>query len=680
MNKQTYYVKNLTCPNCAKKVENGIAKLPGVKQASLDFATTKLFIESEKLFDLKELQKIVSALEPGVKLETEKLKSKIITNEIKKDMLILIIGFVVGLVGLLLPASIAKMVLLYVAGALLLYKTFNKAVILIIKNKTINENFLITLSVIGTYIINEHLEGLMVIILYSIGKILENISINNSRKNIENLMEIKPEFARVIRKGKELQVAPEEVAIGEIIRVLPGERIALDGEVVEGKSSVNVSHITGESMPAYLEKGSTVISGSIVQDGMLEIKTNSAYENSTAKKIMDLIENATAKKSKTETFVSKIARWYTLGVLILATLVTTISALVFDLPLAESFYRGLILLVISCPCAFAISVPLSYFSGIGRASKAGILVKGSNYLDLATQIKEIIFDKTGTLTTGIFSVEEVVSVSDKYTSEDVLQFAVLGEQHSVHPIAKAIFQYGKHIPLEKVDNFKETSGKGVSYTLHGKKVFIGKNISQTDVSTSVLIKVDDKDIGYINLSDQIKATSQTACNNLSKQKIKLSILSGDNRAVTQKVATALNIQDYNYSLLPQDKYSILEKKLNNINKGHIAFVGDGLNDAPSLSRADVGISMGLKGSTASIEASDIVLADDNPNKINYLIKISKFTKSVIVQNIAFAGLTKLLFLTLGTLGLVGMLGAVFADVGVTILTILNTLRIINYKL
>lgn len=680
MNKQTYFVKNLSCPNCAKKIEKGIAGLEGVKAVTLDYATTKLFIESTDNFEINQLQKIVSKLEPGVIIEREKQKIQVLTKDIKNDIIILSIGFILGLIGLFLDAGALQLIFLYVAGALLLYKTFIKAVMLLVKNKTIDENFLLTISVVGTYIINQHMEGLMVIILYSIGKILENISLNNSRKNIANLMEIKPEFARVIKSGKEEILNPENVSIGEIIRVLPGERIPLDGEVVGGNSAVNVSHITGESMPAYLKAGSTAISGSIVQDGLLEIKTSSAYENSTVKKIMDLIENATAKKSKTETFVSRVARWYTLGVIVLASLVTLISALVFNVELAESFYRGLILLVISCPCAFAISVPLSYFSGIGRASKAGVLVKGSNYLDLSTKIYEIIFDKTGTLTTGVFSVEEIVSLTSDYSKEEILRLAVLGEQHSTHPIAKAIVEHGKHIKLEKVDNFKEISGKGISYTLQDKEIFIGKNTNVSGASTSVLVKVDHNKVGYINLSDQVKVSSKLACDSLVKQKIKLSMLSGDNQAVTKKVADILNIKDYNYSLMPEEKYSILEEKLAAKTNGYIAFVGDGLNDAPSLTRADLGISMGLKGSTASIEASDIVLADDNPNKINHLIKVSKFTKKIIIENISFAGLTKLTFLVLGTLGLTGMLGAVFADVGVTLITILNTIRIIKFRL
>ncbi len=680
MSKQTYYVKNLNCPNCAKKIEKSIAGLNGIKAVKLDFSTTKLFIESDDAFEVTQLQKVVSKIEPSIILEREKPKAEIVTKVIKNDILILIIGFILSVIGLLLPSGMAQIVFLYIAGALLLYKTFIKSIVLLVKNKTINENFLLVISVVGAYVINKHMEGLMVIILYSIGKILENISINNSRKNIVSLMEIKAEFARVIRNGKEEEVNPEKVEVGEIILVLPGERIALDGEVVGGSSAVNVSHITGESMPALLKIGSIAISGSIVQDGLLEIKTTSAYENSTVKKIMDLIENATAKKSKTETFVSRVARWYALGVIALAVVVILVAHLAFQFTLVDSFYRGLVLLVISCPCAFAISVPLSYFSGIGRASKAGILVKGSNYLDLATQINEIIFDKTGTLTTGVFSVEEVVSNNEKYSKEEILRLSVLGEQHSTHPIAKAIFEYGKNIKLEKVDNFKEISGKGIFYLLDGKQVFIGKNTSADNTSTSVIVKVDNDEVGYINLSDQVKNASKKACDRLVKQNIKISMLSGDNKIVTQKVADVLNIKEYSSSLLPEEKYASLEKKLQENKKGFVAFVGDGLNDAPSLTRADLGISMGLKGSTASIEASDIVLADDNPNKINHLIKISKFTKKIILQNISFAVLTKLTFLVLGTLGLAGMLGAVFADVGVTLITILNTIRIIKYRL
>lgn len=515
----------------------------------------------------------------------------------------------------------------------------------------------------------------MVIALYSIGKLLENLALNKSRKSIEKLTNLKPEQAVKLVDGKEQIVSPNEVQIGEIIIVKPGEQVPIDGIIVDGEANIDVQSLTGESLPKHLQSNDEILSGSIVLDSVLKIQTTSVYENSTVYKILDMIENASEKKSKTETVISKMTKWYTLGVILLALLVWGIVwAITKDINTA--IYRGLIFLVVSCPCAFAISVPLTYFSGIGNASKKGILIKGSNYLDAAANLKVIAFDKTGTLTTGEFKIKEIISLSEKYTQEDIIYLSALGEKNSLHPLAKTIV---KNCPkeLQEVENLKEVPGEGVYFNFDNNNYFAGrKNKLLTD--TTVELYENEEKIGEIKLEDTIKDTSITACNELNKMGIQTVMLSGDNQFVVENVANQIGINKAYSNLLPQDKFNWIEnEKVNSKNK--IGYVGDGLNDAPSLTLADVGFSMGLKGNAASIEASDIVLANDNPEKIVESIKISRYTKKIVWENIALAAGIKIIFLSLGAFGVTGMLSAVIADVGVTLLAIINSLRALRYK-
>ena len=471
--------------------------------------------------------------------------------------------------------------------------------------------------------------------------------------------------------GKEEKVYPDSVEVGSTIIVRAGEKVPLDGIVLEGSSMLDTQSLTGESLPFTIKEGEEILSGSIVLDGVLVIKTTKSCTESTVSKIMNLIENAESKKSKTETFISKITRWYTLGVFVLSVLVWGIVwAVTGDFNTA--LYRGLIFLVVSCPCAFAISVPLAYFSGIGNASRKGILIKGSNYLDACAKLDVVAFDKTGTLTTGEFKIDRVESYNN-LTEEEVIYLASLGEQNSLHPLAKSILAQNTR-ELEKVENIKEVAGEGVYYGFMGKNYFIGRK-NREGKNTCVEVYENDELIGKIYLSDSIKDTSILATQELKDMNIKTVLLSGDNKEIVEHTSEKLGIDEYKYSLLPQDKYSWIEE--NKVNSS-IAYVGDGINDAPSLMLADVGISMGINGSPASVEASDIVLVDDNPNKVPMAIKLSRYTRKIVWEDIILSAGVKFTFLLLGALGITGMLSAVFADVGVTVLAILNSMRALKH--
>lgn len=659
----------LDCPNCAKTLENAINKSDCIINAKIDFF--KGIIEFESNNKDKAIQTIIDItkqIEPEATIVTSNQKHN---KNILLDITILILGLLLSFTCLFTTKNIFLYWILFSISAILLgYKTFYKAIKLLFKG-IINENLLLTISVIGAAIIGEHMESLMVIGLYSIGKVLESIAVNKSKKSIEELTKFRPEFAIILKDNQEIMVKPDEVNINDIIIVRPGERISLDGVIVNGIANLDMQNITGESLPVSVSKDSEVISGSIVLDGVLEIKVTTEYNKSTVNTIIDLIETATENKSKTETFITKITKWYTLGVIILSIIVFLLVYTVTNNS-DTAIYRGLIFLVISCPCAFAISVPLTYFSGLGNASKNGILIKGSNYLDACARLNMIAFDKTGTLTNGDFAITNISSYSKKYGNDDILYIAALGEQYSLHPLAKSITHHNRR-PLSKVENFKEISGLGISYN-YNNKYFIGKN--KDNNNTSVEIYENDIKIGEIYFKDNIKEEAKSTCEQLSDLNIKKVILSGDKESVVKQIAKEINIDEYYFSLLPQDKFNwIKENKESNI----IGYVGDGLNDAPSLALSDIGFCMGIKGNNASIEAADIIIANDNLNKIPLAINISKYTRKIVWQNIIFSALIKILFLTLGALGITGMLSAVVADVGVTLLAILNSLRALDYN-
>lgn len=677
-------IQGLKCPNCAKALENELNKIENVKKVSINFVKNSLTFETDNYST--SYQKIVAIthnLEPQVSLkEATKTSAK---KTFFIDLSVLIFGIILGVCALFIPQPIWSGWVLYVLSALIIgYKTYIKAIKLLFKG-IVNENLLVTISVIGATIVGDHMshggmgghaEGLMVITLYTIGKIIEGLALNKSRNSIAELTNLKPDYAVLLVNEEEKRVAPQQVQIGDVIIVRAGERVAVDGIVIEGSATLDKQSLTGESLPSVVKEQNEILSGSIVLDGVLKIRTTQRYEGSTVSRILNLIENASDKKSKTETVISKVARYYTLAVMCLAVIVFGIEYLVLK-DLSTAIYRGLIFLVVSCPCAFAISVPLTYFSGLGNASKKGILIKGSNYLDVCAKLNTIAFDKTGTLTTGKFEVEKIESLNKNLSEDDILYLSALGEQNSLHPLAKSIVEKNTK-KLVKVSAVKEIAGEGVYFEYKTEKYFVGRKGKTDKQNTIVELFKGNTKLGIIYLKDAIKQTSKTLSKDLEALGVKSVLLSGDNNKIVSSVAKELNINDYYAELLPQDKFNYLEKvKQNKLTK--LGFVGDGINDSPSLMLADVGISMGLNGSTASIEASNIVLVDDNPQKVVTAIKVSRYTRKIVWQNILLSAGIKVLFLTLGALGVTGMMWAVIADVGVTLLAILNSLRALKYK-
>ena len=671
--KKTVRITGLDCPHCALSLQNQINKIDGVKNCEIDFTHSKLKFESENIdADLQKIVDLTKQLEPDAVIEDNTKKQQKTNKKLIFDIILIVFGIILGVLCCFVAKTTWLKITLFCLSAIILgYKTYIKAIKLLLKG-TVNENMLVTISVIGAGVIGETMEALMVIALYSIGKIFESIAIEKSKNSIEEIINIQPNFAVVIRDNKELSVAPEEVKINEIIIVKPGERIALDGVVVSGSANVDMQSLTGESMPVFFKEEDEILSGAILIDGVLKIRVTHEYKNSTVSKIINLIENAQEKKSKTETVISKISKWYTLGVVCFSAIVFLVIYLITK-NLNISFYRAFSMLVISCPCAFAISVPLAYFSGIGNASSHGVLIKGSNYLDILSNINTVIFDKTGTLTTGEFKVEDIISYNNSYTKEDILKICAIGEKNSLHPIAKSIVSYylEKNANIEDATNVKEIAGEGVYFTFNSKNYFVGKRNKDNTTSNVEIYENFDR-IGQIILKDEIKSSSYTSISQLNNMGIKTVMLTGDNNVVASSVATELKIGEYKSNLLPQDKFNYIQALKENKNN-IIAYVGDGINDAPSLTLSDVGISMGLNGSSASIEASDVVLTQDDTQKIITAIKISKKTHRIVWQNIIFSGLIKISFLILGALGVTGMIYAVFADVGVTLIAIVNSL-------
>ena len=645
------------------------------------------------------IEKIVQSIEPEVELLEVNSKSKDLKNEkAQKEnrkklwlhILRLVIGIIVAGVGLYVPMpQITSTIFIALGYAILLFKTAKNAVKLLFKSKTINENLLITISCIGAYLVGKSSEGLMVIILYEIGKILEEKAINKTRKSISDLMDIKPEYAN-LKKGDEIEIVePSEVKVGDIVVAKQGEKIPLDGVVVKGTASLNTASLTGESKPQDVDENDIVLSGSIVLEGLLEIKVTEKYENSTVSKILELVENATDKKAKTETFVNKAAKIYTPIVIGIAILVGIFLPLISNVTYGGengSIYRALIFLVISCPCAIAISVPLCYFSGIGKSSKEGILIKGSDYLDELKDVKEIVFDKTGTLTKGQFGISKIEVYSDKYVENDVLKYVVWGESYSNHPIAKSIVRNAKNVETKKVENYEEITGKGIKYNIDGKTVLAGNSslVGKEDEvaeSTKIYLKIDDELVGSILLKDEAKHGTKEAIQALNSRGIVTKMFTGDNKKAAKQIAEELGISEFEAEMLPDQKYSELEKELEKYKgtNGKVAFVGDGINDSPVLARADIGISMGGAGSESSIEASDVVIMTDSIEKINDAIDISKKTSKIIKENLIFSIGVKILILILSALGVANMWEAVFADVGVSVIAILNSMRTLNTK-
>ena len=698
MRKYEYEIVGLDCANCANKIQEELSKNENLKNVSLNFARQRLIYETD-VVTKQDVEKIIKSLEPDVELIDLDKKSEVNTdnkniNKMLAQILRLVIGLCVALVGIYAKFTKPVSIVLVVVGyGILLYRTIKNAIKLLVKSKKINENLLITISCVGAYLVGKRIEGLMVITLYEIGKILEEKAINKTRKSISDLMDIRPEYAN-LKIGKiTKKVIPNEVKVGDVIEVKVGEKVPLDGIILSGNATLNTASLTGESKPQDVQQNDKVLSGSIVQNGVLEIKVTEKYEDSTVSKILELVENATDKKAKTETFVNKAAKIYTPVVLGIAALVAIFLPLISNVEYTSengSIYRALIFLVISCPCAIAISVPLCYFSGIGKSSKQGILIKGSDYLDNLKDVKEIVFDKTGTLTRGQFVINKVEKYDDSVNESDVLRYAVMGENLSNHPIAKSIIRsYKTKFKIEKIDNtevsnYNEIAGKGIKYSIGNKTVLVGNSdlVGKKDEkndSTKIYVKVDDKIIGSISLKDEIKHGTKEAISKLNGKGIITKMFTGDNKEVASNIGKELGIKEIKSEMLPNDKYYELEKIIAGYKetKNKVAYVGDGINDSPVLALADIGISMGGVGAGSAIEASDIVIMTDSIDKINESIDISKKTSKIIKQNLVFSIGIKVLVLAFSIFGIANMWEAVFADVGATLITILNSLRILK---
>ena len=676
--KYTFKLSGLDCANCANKIEIKLNEHKDIDKAIVNFNKLIITVYSNKPdFNLDEVKKIVNEIEPDVCVISDMEDDKKNKNGIGRELIELIVGIVLFLISMIIKNNIINEVLLVVAYIILLRVVFVKAIKLLMKGR-IDENLLVTISCIGAYFTDNIHEGLMVIVLYNIGKILEKIAVNNSRKSIKELMNIKPEYANKMVHDEVVRVSPEELEIGDIIVIKNGEKVPVDAVVIEGSSKMNTAMITGESKLLTVGENDKILSGMINTSSVLKVRVSNTYEDSTVAKILSLLDEATDKKAKTETFVSKAAKIYTPVVLVLSLLTFLLLPLFSSINYSESLYRALVFLVVACPCAIVISVPLSYFSGIGKASKLGILIKGSDYLDTISDIDTIVFDKTGTLTTGEFRDYELVILDDKYKKTEIEKYYVTGESLSNHPIAKSIINLFGNSKYKDIFDYTEVSGKGISYKYLDDMVKIGSSsycLSQ-EHDDAIYLNINDKNIAKLYLKDSLKKESKSVVKRLQEMGKKVKMYTGDNKEIADDIAKKLNIDEYNYGLLPQDKYKLLERDLVHDN---VMFIGDGINDAPTLAKSTIGVSLGGVGSDAAIESADIVIMNDDLTKLITCINVSKYTRKIIKQNLLFAILVKILVLVLSFLGIASMWQAVFADTGVTLITIINTTRILKYK-
>lgn len=613
------------------------------------------------------------------------------TRKQKRLLFRIIVAAVLFAAGSLLPLGpTVEMGIFLVCYAVIGWDIVWKAVTNILHGQVFDENFLMTIATIGALILGEHSEGVAVMLFYQVGEWFQSYAVSKSRKSIASLMDIRPDYANVERNGKLEQVDPDEVNIGDTIVVKPGERVPLDGKIIKGTSALDTSALTGESMPRDVEPGMEVISGCINQTGILTIQTTKKYGESTVAKILDLVENASDKKGKTENFISRFARYYTPIVVFAAIALAILPPLVTGQPFSVWIYRALTFLVISCPCALVISIPLSFFGGIGGASKIGVLVKGSNYLESLAHTEVVVFDKTGTLTKGSFAVSQIKAIDMK--EEQLLELAAYAEDYSNHPISQSIQKaYGKKIDNSRISEVQEIAGHGVRAVIDGKTVLAGnaklmnrENIAYTPsdaIGTVIYLACNGKYAGYIVIEDEVKADAPAAIRALKEVGVRKTVmLTGDADAVGKKVAQKLGLDQAYTELLPADKVDRVEAMLKQTSeKGKLVFVGDGINDAPVLARADVGIAMGGLGSDAAIEAADVVLMTDEPSKISAVVRIARKTIRIANENIVFALGVKLLVLILGATGYANMWAAVFADVGVSVIAILNAIRAMRVK-
>lgn len=694
-----YHLKNLDCAACAAKIEDGLRTLKDVKFVNVSFANLTMTIDAD---DMEKVKDRIKELEPDVEVEDQDEKQRMISKselaENKTTIIKAVSGSLLLIAGMVFENQlnntffhIAKYALFIVAYLIAGWNVLASAVRNIRRGQVFNEQFLMSVATLGAFAINEMAEAVAVMLFYVVGELFQDVAVGRSRRSIKALLEIKPEYAN-LKAGSEIRkVSPEEVKIGDIIIVKAGEKVPLDGIVTGGSSFVDTSALSGESVPRKVEEQDEIMAGVINQSGLLTIEVKKRFGESSISRILELVENATSRKAKTENFITTFARYYTplvvFGALLLAVLP---PLLISGQTFSEWIYRALVVLVVSCPCALVISIPLGYFGGVGRASQKGILVKGSNFLDALNQVETVVFDKTGTLTKGEFKVSEVVvaSSSNGFSKDNILEYAAYAEYHSNHPVAKSILDaFHKNIDHDRIAHTEEISGYGIKAVVDGKEVLAGndKLLHREDIDhpvcdvdgTVVFVVIDRKYAGYIVISDSLKPDSTETIARLNERGIRTVMLTGDNENVAQSIAKKLKIDRYYPNLLPEDKVDQIEKLIRNSKRGKVVFVGDGINDAPVIARADVGMAMGALGSDAAIETADVVLMTDSPSKVIDAIDVAAKTRNVVWQNIIFAMGVKAAFIILGIFGITTMWEAVFGDMGVALIAVFNAIRILK---
>jgi len=700
---EVYLLEGLGCANCALKMEEALKDMPALKDVHIDFTLKKLRVspkgEGLEAKDLLAIQKIVSEIEEDTKVvpweKTKEAKEEGLFRSLcsaKKALLPIVGSVLLMLLGMLVPlGSLGKFALFLAAYLLVGGEILLRAARNISRGQVFDENFLMAIATLGAFAIGEYSEGVAVMLFYQVGELFQSLAVERSRKSIGALMDIRPDTAHVIRHGETFKVSPEKVAVGEFILVKPGERVPLDGEVVEGYSSLDTSALTGESMLRDVAPGQEVLGGFINSGGLLKVQVKKGYGESAVAKILDLVENAASKKAPTESFITKFAKYYTPVVVVSALLIAVIPPLILGEAFSPWIYRALVFLVISCPCALVVSIPLGFFGGIGGASKRGILIKGGNYLEALNDVHTVVFDKTGTLTKGVFKVQEVLP-KEGISQEELLEVAAHAEGYSNHPIARSVMEaYGKAIEANDVTIHEELHGFGVRVMFRGQEIFMGNKrlmenqkvlvVEPEEVGTHLYVARNGQYLGAMVIADELKNGVKETMAGLKALGVERTImLTGDRQRVGEIVGSASSVDEVYGDLLPQDKVERFEAlKASHGHKGKLVFVGDGINDAPVLAMADIGVSMGALGSDAAIEASDVVLMTDEPLRLVSAMKIARRTRTIVWQNIFFALGVKGVFLLLGALGFATMWEAVFADVGVTVLAVFNAMRVMNTK-
>ena len=692
-----YHLENLDCVNCAARIEDAVQKTDGVHHAVVDFATTTLYLDAE---DHSLVERSINRIEPEIKMR-EKLQENGTETPFRiRDKLVPIITagilFCAGLIAFdwleNLPFQVG-VYLVFGTGYLISgWGVLTSAIRNISRGQVFDEHFLMSVATLGAIAIGEIPEAVGVMLFYLIGEFVQELSVNYSRRSIQSLLEIRPESARLLVGGDTKEVHPENVKVGDRIMVKPGERIPLDGMVLQGVSHLDTSPLTGESVPNPVGPGDSILGGSINLEGVLTIEVTRLFDESSISRILELVEQASSRKAVTEKFITRFARIYSPIVVFGAIGVALIPPLLFGERFEAWLYRALVVLVISCPCALVISIPLGYFGGVGGASRRGILVKGSNFLDILASVKTVVFDKTGTLTCGVFKVTRVLPLNG-YSEKELLYYAALAESGSNHPIAKSIREAHGATTISRLEDYQEIAGHGVQTTVNGQVLLAGNDpllhkenvlhdLALCDVSGTVVhVAVDGEHAGCLEITDELKPDALNSIGALRSSGVeRIVMLTGDNRDISEKIAANLGIDDFKAELLPEDKVKALEEIMDNNNPGgKVAFVGDGINDTPALARADVGIAMGALSSEAAIETADVVIMTDSPARIADAIKIGRKTRMIVWQNILLAFIIKGVFITLGISGVATMWQAVFGDMGVALLAVFNASRALSIR-